>query len=46
MNTIEQIRLYDRKADNIQQGQQFIANVIYVEGRKVVELKPVEKVFS
>ncbi len=40
------IKVYGFRADDISQGQQFIANVTYVEGRKVVELKPIEKVWT
>ena len=40
------IKIYGEQAKNIPQGQQFIATVFDVEGRTVVELKPVEKVYS
>ncbi len=40
------IKLYGVQAKDIKQGQQFIATVFNVEGRTVVELKPIEKVYS
>ena len=40
------IKLYGQQAKEITQGQQFIATVFDVEGRTVVELVPVENVFS
>jgi len=40
------IKIYGQQAKQIQQGQQFIATVFSVEGRTVVELKPIEKVYS
>jgi len=40
------IKIYGQQANQIKQGQQFIATVFDVEGRTVVELKPVEKVYS
>lgn len=43
---MENIKLYGKTANSIKQGQQFIATVHNVEGRTVVELKPIEKVYS
>lgn len=40
------IKVFGAQAQSIEQGQQFTANVTYVEGRKVVELKEIPKVFS
>ena len=40
------IKVFGTQAKEIKQGQQFIANVKSVEGRVVVELKPIEKVYS
>ena len=40
------IKLFGDKAKNIKQGQQYIATIFNVEGRDVVELRPIEKVFS
>ena len=40
------IKIYGQQAKQIQQGLQFIATVFSVEGRTVVELKPIEKVYS
>jgi len=40
------IKVFGEKAKGIKQGQQFIANVTNVEGRVVVELKPIDKVWS
>jgi len=40
------IKIYGAFADNVEQGQQFIATIFNVEGRKVVELRPIEKVYS
>lgn len=40
------IKIYGVFAEQVQQGQQFIATKFNVEGRTVVELVPVEKVYS
>jgi len=40
------IKLFGAKAQSIVPGQQFIATVSYVEGHKVVELKPIDKIWS
>jgi hypothetical protein len=40
------MRVYGKDAEAIKQGQQFTAVVHNVEGRTVVELVPVEKVYS
>jgi len=42
----ETIKLFGDKAKNIKQGQQYIATKFNVEGRDVVELRPIEKVYS
>jgi hypothetical protein len=42
----EQFKVYGRLADSIPEGAQFTAVRSYVEGRIVVTLKPIEKVFS
>ncbi len=40
------IKLFGDKAKDVEQGQQYIATVFSVEGRTVVELKPIPKVYS
>lgn len=40
------IKLYGQQAKDIKHGQQYIAVVKSVEGRTVVELKPVDKIYS
>lgn len=40
------IKVFGRDAENIQDGQQFIAVVESVEGRKVVKLRPIDKIYS
>ena len=40
------IKLFGDKAKNIKQGQQYIATVFSVEGRDVVELKPIDSIYS
>jgi hypothetical protein len=40
------IKIYGVQAQKFKQGQQYLAVVHDVEGRTVVELKPIEKVYS
>jgi len=40
------IKLFGDKAKDVEQGQQYIATVFSVEGRTVVELKPIQKVYA
>jgi len=42
----EQFKVYGKLADSIPEGAQFIAVRGSVEGRVVVTLKPIEKVYS
>ena len=40
------IKLFGQQTKNVKQGQQYIATIFSVEGRDVVELKPISKVYS
>jgi len=40
------VKIYGAFAEAVEQGQQFIATKFTVEGRTIVELRPIEKVYS